>query len=319
MPPPTPCTATHANTTPARHDTHDRAPTTDTLPNLSCRPLPFAKTDSPWLIVVPLMILGFLAWSPATSTPRRSRSQKFERWVESSIGVELPELSTDVRSGSTRLPSIVLVARRFRRQPGALQAGLRHRAFGAQGPHPAQPGARRRPRSWSTSTTSTTCTRRSSSTAIAHPIAQAAYWINQHVIDGIVNAVGDRRSQDRRLGLPQRRPACGRRRGQRQRAVATRHRRRTAAGAIRQGQPVRSAAVRCRSRRRARTRHRQHARGTAWKYSQRPTTGCSALGTFLPLAGVLVMLFIPKREEALVKQIAHRHRGGHAGASASTR
>ena len=26
--------------------------------------------------------------------------------------------------------------------------------------------------------------------AIAHPIARAAYWVNQHVIDGIVNAVG---------------------------------------------------------------------------------------------------------------------------------
>ena len=26
--------------------------------------------------------------------------------------------------------------------------------------------------------------------AIAHPIAQAAYWVNQHVIDGIVNRVG---------------------------------------------------------------------------------------------------------------------------------
>ena len=26
--------------------------------------------------------------------------------------------------------------------------------------------------------------------AVAHPIAQGAYWINQHVIDGIVNGVG---------------------------------------------------------------------------------------------------------------------------------
>ncbi len=25
---------------------------------------------------------------------------------------------------------------------------------------------------------------------IAHPIAQAAYWINQHVLDGIVNGAG---------------------------------------------------------------------------------------------------------------------------------
>ena len=26
--------------------------------------------------------------------------------------------------------------------------------------------------------------------AVAHPIAQAAYWVNQHIIDGVVNGVG---------------------------------------------------------------------------------------------------------------------------------
>ena len=47
-------------------------------------------------------------------------------------------------------------------------------------------------RSWSTSSTSTSCTRRSSSMAIAHPIAAAAYWFNQNVIDGVVNGAGRR-------------------------------------------------------------------------------------------------------------------------------
>ena len=41
-----------------------------------------------------------------------------------------------------------------------------------------------------TSTTSTTSTRSVIVHAIAHPIASAAYWINQNVIDGIVNGVG---------------------------------------------------------------------------------------------------------------------------------
>jgi len=35
-----------------------------------------------------------------------------------------------------------------------------------------------------------------------------------------------------------------------------------------------------------------------------------SLGTFLPLAGVLVMLFIPKRDEALVKGTAVVTEGG---------
>ena len=50
--------------------------------------------------------------------------------------------------------------------------------------------------------------------AIAHPIARAANWVNQNVIDAIVNGVGDRRQAGRRVGLPQRRPARRRRRGQ---------------------------------------------------------------------------------------------------------
>ena len=36
-----------------------------------------------------------------------------------------------------------------------------------------------------------TCTRRSIVRGIAHPIAKAAYWVNQNVIDGIVNGVGE--------------------------------------------------------------------------------------------------------------------------------
>ena len=43
----------------------------------------------------------------------------------------------------------------------------------------------------------------------------------------------------------------------------------------------------------------------------RSTTGILSLGTFLPLVGVLVMLFIPKPPRRLLhKQIAHRHRTG---------
>ena len=43
------------------------------------------------------------------------------------------------------------------------------------------------------------------------------------------------------------------------------------------------------------------------------------VGTFLPLAGVLVMMFIPKSEELLHKQIALAHRGRHARRSGSSR
>ncbi len=32
---------------------------------------------------------------------------------------------------------------------------------------------------------------------VAHPIAKAAYWVNQNVIDGIVNGVGRTRQGNR--------------------------------------------------------------------------------------------------------------------------
>ena len=53
---------------------------------------------------------------------------------------------------------------------------------------------------------------------IAHPIAAAAYWINQNVIDGIVNGAGRGRPDGRRVVLPQHRPAGRRRRRRRCRA-----------------------------------------------------------------------------------------------------
>ena len=48
--------------------------------------------------------------------------------------------------------------------------------------------------------------------AIAHPIARAANWINQHVIDAVVNTVGKTGKNAGRRALPQHRPG-GRRRG----------------------------------------------------------------------------------------------------------
>ena len=62
------------------------------------------------------------------------------------------------------------------------------------------------------------------------------------------------------------------------------------------------------SRRRARARHRQRRRGSRHGHTSRSTTGCSRVGTFLPLVGVLVMLFIPAGEEELAQADRAPHR-----------
>ena len=96
----------------------------------------------------------------------------------------------------------------------------------------------------------------------------AAYWVNQNVIDGIVNGVGKggRRAGGLVYHNIDQRVVDGAVNGSR--AGRHRRRRRAAARAVGQGQPVRSAAVRSRSRRRPRARHRQrvgqgrHGHGT---------------------------------------------------------
>ena len=108
-----------------------------------------------------------------------------------------------------------------------------------------------------TSTTSTRCTRASSFEPSPTRSPAATYWFNQHVIDGIVNGVGhntkktgewvykniDQRIVDGAVN------ASG--------AGRLRDRPRAATHPVRQGQPIRRAAVRRRRRRCHRPRHRQ--------------------------------------------------------------
>ena len=54
-------------------------------------PMPFAKTDSPWLIVVPLMVLGFMAVVAGYINAAPFKIHLFERWIESSIGLPIGE------------------------------------------------------------------------------------------------------------------------------------------------------------------------------------------------------------------------------------
>ena len=69
--------------------------------------------------------------------------------------------------------------------------------------------------------------------AIAHPIAKAAYWVNQHVIDGIVNGIGRTRQAHRGVDVPLGRPGRRRRRRQRLRRPRRGDRRGAAPDAVR--------------------------------------------------------------------------------------
>ncbi|MEY2524239.1 MAG: NADH-quinone oxidoreductase subunit [Ilumatobacteraceae bacterium] len=171
----------HAVTHADAHDAHAPEP-------VHAAPLSFAKTDSPGLIVVPLMILGFLAVVSGYLNAAPFKIHLFEHWMESSIGVELPAGPTF--EWVKALPSIALVAAGF-----AVSLALCKQVFGTA-PSPLKGLTRRNPvlgaghRFLVNKYYLDDLYEKIIVHGIAHPIAAAAYWTNQRVLDGIVNAVG---------------------------------------------------------------------------------------------------------------------------------
>ncbi len=145
-------------------------------------------TESPLLLVGPVAILAFLAVVSGYLNAAPFHIEKFHEWVHSSIGVELPEAAEFAWVNA--LPSIALVVAGF-----AVSLVLSKAVFGdASSPLKG-------------------LTQRSKLLgaghrflvnkyylddlyekvvvhAVAHPIAKAAYWTNQHVLDGVINATG---------------------------------------------------------------------------------------------------------------------------------
>ena len=163
------------------HDSHDAEPA-------PARPLPFAPTDSPWLITVPLLILGFLAVVAGYINAAPFKIHLFEHWLESSIGVQLPEGPTF--EWVKALPSIAMVAAGF-----AVSLAVCKQVFG-QATSPLKGLTQRNPvlgaghRFLVNKYYLDDLYEKVIVHGIAHPIAAAAYWTNQRVLDGVVNAVG---------------------------------------------------------------------------------------------------------------------------------
>ena len=170
------------------HDDHH-------APVVHAAPLPFAKTDSPWLITVPLIILGFLAIVSGYLNAAPFKIHKFEHWVESSIGLKfgegpgtLPE--PPVFEWIKAVPSILCVL------AGFVISFFVSRAIFSDAPSPLKGLTKRiKPLGWIHTFLVNKLYldflyENVIVKAVAYPIAGAAYWFNQHVLDGIVNGVG---------------------------------------------------------------------------------------------------------------------------------
>ena len=173
------------------HDAHD-ADDHGHAPVVHGKPLPFAPDDSPWQITVPLLVLATLAAVAGYLNAAPFKIEKFTGWMESSIGLKIDESipAGPAFSLANALPSILLVAAGFAvglylckqvwEKASSPFKGLTERnpVLGA--------GHRFLVNKYYLDALYEGVIVKS----IAHPIAQAAYWTNQNILDGIVNAVG---------------------------------------------------------------------------------------------------------------------------------
>jgi NADH-quinone oxidoreductase subunit L len=173
------------------HAAHD-----DHAPAHHSKPLPFAPSDSPWQITTPLLILGFLAVVSGYLNAAPFKIHKFEQWVESSIGLPFGhESATAVPEGPPfewvkALPSIGLVAAGF-----VISLFLSRGVFGDK-PFAAKGLTERvKPLGWFHKFLVNKyyldhLYEKVIVKGLVGPVASAAYWINQNILDGIVNGAG---------------------------------------------------------------------------------------------------------------------------------
>ncbi len=146
------------------------------------------KTDSPALITVPLIILAFLAVVAGYLNAAPFHIEKFHEWVGSSVGVEVPEAA--VFEWINAVPSIAFVALGF------IVSLLLTKAVFGDADSPLK-GLTTRSRALGAGHKFLVnkyylddLYEKVIARGIAHPISKAAYWVNQNVLDGIVNKVG---------------------------------------------------------------------------------------------------------------------------------
>ena len=193
-------------------------------------------------ITVPLIVLSVFAIL-AGFLERRRHPRGEVRRVGRAAGV-VPR----ARAPRVRLPDGGDLARgrRARHRHRRLLLVQARGARGAQGPHRSATSSRTRAtRSSRTSTTSTCSTRTSSWRRSRAAWPTAAYWVNQHVIDAVVNGAAQRRQGRREVHLREARPEGRRRCGQRCRRDHRRERWPPALPAIRSCPALRVVAVRC--------------------------------------------------------------------------
>jgi NADH-quinone oxidoreductase subunit L len=160
------------------------------------KPLPFAPSDSPWQLTTPLLILGVLAVISGYLNAPVFGIHKFTHWVEPAMGLPLghgteflvPE--APVFSWGNAAPGLLLVLVGFLVSLFLSKGVFGDKPFAAKGLTERNKllGAGHKflvNKYYLDHLYEKVIVR-----GVAYPISKAAYWVNQNVLDGIVNIVG---------------------------------------------------------------------------------------------------------------------------------
>ena len=145
--------------------------------------------ESPWLITVPLLVLAVGAALAGYLNAAPFKIEKFTKWVEPAFsGGTFPEVSHAAFEWVKALPSILIVAAALAIGFGLSKAVYERRfLFGLTRRNPLAGGiyAFLWNKYYLDHLYERVIVR-----GVAHPIAQAAYWVNQNLLDGVVNGAG---------------------------------------------------------------------------------------------------------------------------------
>ena len=145
--------------------------------------------ESPWLITGPIVILAVLAVVSGYINAAPFHIEKFLEWVEPRGSEWAPALEHAVFKWINAVPSIVLVALGFIVSLAISRGLYNSEKFPLKGLTqrfaPSRAGYAFLANKYYLDALYGAIIK-----AVAYPISKAAYWVNQHVLDGIVNGVG---------------------------------------------------------------------------------------------------------------------------------
>ncbi len=144
--------------------------------------------ESPWLITVPLVVLAIGAVTAGYLNAAPFKIEKFTEWVEpSALGKSFPAVSHAAFEWVKALPSILIVA-------SALVIGFglsklvyeKKKFYGLTGRNPIAGGIY----AFLWNKYYLDALYGQIVRFVGHPLAKLAYWINQNILDGVINGAG---------------------------------------------------------------------------------------------------------------------------------